>query len=323
MDEPVKPPALRPGSTIIVLAPASPVEEARLKLGCDELTRLGYRPRYDAQTLASAGYFAGSTRDRIAALISALTAPEPGVIFCARGGYGSNYLLDHAEYDIRPHPERVNVYDFLLPRILLGYSDITSLQIFYWQTSGWVTFYGPMVASGFDAGAGAPGGYDSASFLRALTETEKGWSLDMQGEALSPGEADGVLLGGCLTMVELTIGTFWELDTKGSILLLEDRGMKPYQVDRALMHLKQAGKFDGVRGIILGEFPESAPPVEGGPSVHEVCRRILGELGMPVVWGAPVGHTPRPMLTVPLGVRARLRAAGSGQLDILEPSVTA
>ncbi len=292
-------------------------------MGCEELTRLGYLPRYEAQTLASSGYFAGSTAERVAALISALTAPEPSVIFCARGGYGSNYLLDHTEYDVRPHTERVNVYDFLLPRILLGYSDISSLQIFYWQTSGWVTFYGPMVAAGFDAGAGAPGGYDRASLLRALTETETGWSLDLRGESMLGGEAEGVVLGGCLTLVETSIGTFWELDPKGAILLLEDRGMKPYQVDRALMHLKQAGKLEGVRGIILGEFPESEPPVAGGPTVREVCRRILGELGVPVVWGAPIGHTPRPMLTVPLGVRARLRAVGSGQLDILEPAVIA
>lgn len=292
-------------------------------MGCEELTRLGYLPRYEGQTLASSGYFAGSTAERVAALISALTAPEPSVIFCARGGYGSNYLLDHTEYDVRPHTERVNVYDFLLPRILLGHSDITSLQVFYWQTSGWVTFYGPMVAAGFDAGAGAPGGYDRASLLRALTETETGWSLDLRGESMLGGEAEGVLLGGCLTLVETSIGTFWELDPKGAILLLEDRGMKPYQVDRALMHLKQAGKLEGVRGIILGEFPESEPPVAGGPTVREVCRRILGELGVPVVWGAPIGHTPRPMLTVPLGVRARLRAVGSGQLDILEPAVIA
>jgi muramoyltetrapeptide carboxypeptidase len=96
-------------------------------------------------------------------------------------------------------------------------------------------------------------------------------------------------------------------------------------VDRVLTHLRQAGKFDGVRGIILGEFPESdvAPTAAaGGPSVPHVCKRILGALGIPVVWGARVGHTPRVMLTVPLGVRAKLRARGAGKLDILEPAVS-
>jgi muramoyltetrapeptide carboxypeptidase len=98
--------------------------------------------------------------------------------------------------------------------------------------------------------------------------------------------------------------------------------MKPYQVDRVLMHLKQAGKFEGVRGIVLGDFPDCEPPVAGSPTVREVCARILGALGVPVVVGAPIGHTARPMLTVPLGVNARLHASGEGTLEILEPAVT-
>jgi muramoyltetrapeptide carboxypeptidase len=99
--------------------------------------------------------------------------------------------------------------------------------------------------------------------------------------------------------------------------------MKPYQVDRVLMHLKQAGKFEGVRGIVLGEFLESDPVVAGAPSVREVCARILRSLGVPIVFGAPVGHTERPMLTLPLGIQARLDAEGEGTLEYLEPAVVA
>jgi muramoyltetrapeptide carboxypeptidase len=88
-----------------------------------------------------------------------------------------------------------------------------------------------------------------------------------------------------------------------------------------LTHLRQAGKLRGVRGVILGEFPECPSPPDS-PSVREVCARILGELKVPVIWGAPIGHTSRPMLTLPLGVRAKLVAKGSGQLEILEPAVT-
>ena len=124
-----------------------------------------------------------------------------------------------------------------------------------------------------------------------------------------------------MTLVEATLGTPWELDTRDSILLLEDRGMKPWQVDRALMHLKQAGKFESVRGIVLGEFPECDAPAAGGATVREVCARILGAFKVPIVYGAAVGHTPRPMLTVPLGVKARLKAQGEGELEILEPAV--
>ncbi len=316
MPEKAKPRALRPSSPIIVVALASPVDEERLRLGCAELTRLGYRPEYDSKTLSALDYFAGATADRFVRLLTALRAPDAPAIFCARGGYGSNYLLDFVK-EATP-----NLQEFSRQRILLGYSDITSLQVFCWQRFGWVTFYGPMVAAGFDAGTGAPGGYDYDSFCRALTERQSGWSLDLQGESLVSGEAEGVLLGGCLTLVQTTLGTPWELDTKGAILLLEDRAMKPYQVDRTLMHLKQSGKFNDVRGIILGEFPECDPPVEGGPTVRDVCRRILGSLGIPIVWGAPVGHTPRPILTIPLGVRVKLRATGTGRLHILEPAVS-
>jgi muramoyltetrapeptide carboxypeptidase len=205
---------------------------------------------------------------------------------------------------------------------LLGYSDITTLQIFLWQTLRWVTFYGPMVAAGLDGGAGQAHGYDHASFARALTSANSGYGLGLLGETLVPGEAEGVLLGGCMTLVEATMGTPWELRTEGAILLLEDRAMNPYQVDRVLTHLRQAGKFKGVNGIILGEFPESDPPVAGSPTVRDVCKRILGEMKIPVVWGAPVGHTPRAVLTIPLGVTARLRASDQGRLEILEASVT-
>ena len=312
MRKPTKPPALFPGCKVIVVSPASPADPARLERGCHELIRLGYEPRLETSGRDPVGYFSGSIDNRRTELVEALQVEDHGAAFCARGGYGSNYLLD--VLDLRRLSR---------PRILLGYSDITSLEILLWQKLGWVTFYGPMVAAGFDAGADVASGYDAQSFSRAMTQAESGWMLDLQGVSLNAGVAEGVLLGGCMTLVETSLGTPWELDTSGAILLLEDRGMKPYQVDRALMHLKQAGKLKNVRGIILGEFPESEPPIAGGPTVREVCQRILGELGVPLVWRAPIGHTSRPVLTLPLGVRARLCASGAGQLEILEPAVTA
>jgi muramoyltetrapeptide carboxypeptidase len=125
--------------------------------------------------------------------------------------------------------------------------------------------------------------------------------------------------------VETSLGTPWELDTRGAVLVLEDRGMKPYQVDRALMHLKQAGKFESVAGVVLGDFPECVAP-EGGETVRDVARRILEPLISPLVWGAPIGHTERAALTLPLGVRARLSvsalagANAAPKLQILEPA---
>jgi muramoyltetrapeptide carboxypeptidase len=304
----VKPPALESGSSMRIIAPASPVEEAALRKGCAEIERLGFAPKWDPRVLARQGYFAGSAEERAAKFLAAFDDAESAAVICARGGYGAGYLLEHIE------PRKLK-----LPKALIGFSDITLLQLFLWRKKRWVTFYGPMAAAGLESGADGAMGYDRESFLQALMQTSHGWTLDLCGETLVFGEATGTILGGCLTLVEVTLATPWEIQTGGTILLLEDRAMKPYQVDRALVHLRQAGKFKGVRGMVLGEFPECEPP-PGSPTVREVFERIVGPLGIPVVWGAPVGHSSRALLTIPLGVKARLVAHGSGRLEILEPA---
>jgi muramoyltetrapeptide carboxypeptidase len=306
---PRKPRALSGQTTLMPFAPASPAREESITAGLAELERLGFRTAKRAR-MAADGYFAGSVSGRFAELLAGIGSSEADGLVAIRGGYGSNYLLDGLEI---PKPES--------PKIVLGFSDLTSLQIYLWQRWRWVSFYGPMIAAGLDAGAGAAKGYDRESLLAAVGNTDGGWKVDLRGEVLAAGEAEGRILGGCLTLVETTIGTPWELDTRDAVLVLEDRGMKPWQVDRGLMHLKQAGKFEGVRGIVLGDFPECEPPVPGSPTVRELCERILGPLGVPIVFGAPVGHTLRPMLTLPLGVKARLIAKGEGVLEILEPAV--
>jgi muramoyltetrapeptide carboxypeptidase len=309
MPQSLKPPPLQAGDAVRILSVASPVDAARLHAGSEEIGKLGFRALCDEQrVLARGDFFAGSPGERGAALKEALTETNTHGIFCSRGGYGSNYLLEGLSVALAP------------PKILLGYSDLTSLQVFLWQKFRWVTFYGPMVAAGLDKGADVAQGYDRASLLHALTDSKAGWTIDLgNAEAILPGTADGTLLGGCLTLIETALGTPWELDTHGAILVLEDRGMKPWQVDRALMHLKQAGKFRGVSGILLGDFPECEGPA-GSETVQDVVRRVLGTLGFPVIWGAAIGHTPQPVLTLPLGVRARLRSEDAARLEILEPA---
>jgi len=305
-----KPKALERGARVAVFAPASAGSEAKAAAGVAELRRLGFAAEMPV-TQQSEGYFAASAEARRAEFVRLLGDKQVDGLIGLRGGYGSNYLLDGSLASAASEPKAV-----------IGFSDLSSLQIFFWQQCRWVTLYGPMVAAGFDVGAGAPGGYDEASLLNAVRKTDGGWGIPLRGEALFGGESEGRLLGGAMTMVEATFGTPWELDTRGAILILEDRGMRPYQVDRVLMHFKQAGKLDGVKGIVLGDFPECEPPVAGSPTVRDVCARILGPLGVPVVFGAPVGHTLRPMLTIPLGVNARLHAQGEGTLEILEAAVT-
>jgi len=306
---PKRPRALVKGSCVGFFAPASPAEAKAVSAGCEELRRLGFAIS-DSHARTPEAYFAGSAANRREEFVALMSDTGVDGLVALRGGYGSNYLLDESM-----------ARSLHSPKCVVGFSDLTTLQIYLWQMRGWVTIHGPMVAAGFQAGADSPRGYDKASFLQAVSETDGGWTVPLQGETLSAGEAHGRLLGGCMTLLEATIGTPWELDTRDAILILEDRAMKPYQVDRVLMHLKQAGKLAGVKGIVLGEFPECEPTVAGSPSVHDVCHRILGPLAIPMVFAAPVGHTPRPMLTLPLGVKSRLRAHGEGALEILEPAV--
>jgi muramoyltetrapeptide carboxypeptidase len=306
---PRKPKALRKGSKVAVFAPSSPAEQLDVTAGLAELRRLGYEFA-PVQLPGPEGYFAASAASRRDAFLRAARHPEIAGLIALRGGYGANYLLGA---DLATQLQE--------PKCVIGYSDLTSLQIYLWQMSGWVTFYGPMVAAALNRGADDSHGYDEDSFLQAVGNADSGWEIPLAGKSLANGVADGCLLGGCMTLLQTTLGTPWEIDTTGAILVLEDRGMRPYQIDRALMHLRQAGKFDSIRGIVLGDFPDSPPPLKNSPSVHDVCQRILAPLNIPIVFGAAIGHTQRPMLTLPLGIRARLIASGDGRLEILEPAV--
>jgi muramoyltetrapeptide carboxypeptidase len=308
---PRKPRALHKGSRLAVFSPASPAARQNILTGIAELQRLGFVVDVPAETSPDT-FFAASHAERLKEFLALATNRDIAGLFAARGGYGANYLLDaHLSAQLQE------------PKCVMGFSDLTTLQIYLYQMTGWVTFYGPMIAAGFNLGPDASSGYDLHSFQQAVQNTAGGWEVPLKGEILAPGEAEGRILGGCLTLLQATLGAPWELHTEGTLLLLEDRAMKPYQVDRALMHLIHAGKFRSVRGVFLGDFPESAPPQPGSPTVREVCERILRPLGIPVVYGAPVGHTARPILTIPLGVRAKLKASGEGTLHILEPAVLA
>lgn len=311
-EEIVKPPALVPGATVRIVATAGPVDEGRLRQGEGELSRLGYQPESSPSVLARDGYFAGTAEARARELSLALADPRASAIIGTRGGYGTGYILGTLDRIAPPQPKAI-----------IGFSDVTLLLHFAWKRWKWVTFHGPMVAAGLHCGAGAGHGYDERSFRLALTKTDAGWDVPLAGEPMVAGEAEGRVLGGCLTLLGALVGTPWEPDTNGAILLIEDLNMRPYQIDRALMHLKLAGKFRDVRGFVLGDFPGCDPPADDGPTVRQVVERILSPLGVPLVWGAPIGHTARPMLTVPVGVQARLVARDAGRLDILEPAVIA
>ncbi len=228
----VKPQALAPGGLVRAISPARPAQPAAISRGVAELERLGYRVRLASPEMKPDGYFSGSLARRAKELAAALLDDEARAIVCVRGGYGSAMLL-----------EQLQSLRLTRPKLFIGFSDVTVLHAFLWQRARWTSIYGPMVAAGFALGEDQPHGYDRASFLDAISGTRRNWSIALGGEALVRGTATGILLGGCLTLIQTTLGTPWSLDTRGAILLIEDVAMKPYQVDRALLQLPASGKI--------------------------------------------------------------------------------
>jgi muramoyltetrapeptide carboxypeptidase len=302
----LKPPPLRRGDTIGIVAPASNVKREDLELGIARLQALGYRVVLGESVYEQDLYFAGSPQARVRDLHGMFQQPDVRAILCARGGYGSNYLLPLIDVDVM----RGN------PKPLIGYSDITSLLTWISDETGLVTFHGPMAAKDF----AHEDGVELDSWFAAL-EGSASWSLDeMRG--LVNGNGDGVLYGGCLSILVASLGTPYEIQTGGTILFLEDIGTKPYQVDRMLMHLKLAGKFDGVRGIIFGQMQDCFQPGGQNYTLEEVIIRVVGELGIPVAFGLPSGHVRARNVTLPFGVRARLQTRGeSAVLTVQEAAV--
>jgi muramoyltetrapeptide carboxypeptidase len=309
----IKPPALRPGSTVGIVAPASNVKRSDLEAGCEALRRAGYRPIYSDTIFDTDLYFAGSVERRARELEEMFAREDVEAIICARGGYGANYLLEALDLEkIKAHP-----------KIFVGYSDETTLLTYIYDTLGLITFHGPMVAKDWLH----EDGVDMPSWQAALSGTaawEAPLGADSGARGLVDGVAEGILYGGCLSILVASLGTPFEIKTAGTILFLEDVAAKPFQIDRMLMQLKLAGKLDGVRGIAFGEMRDCLQTANQGYTLEEVVLRVVGELGVPVAYGVRSGHVTARNITLPIGVRTALTVRG-GQvsLKILESVVTA
>ena len=306
----VKPRALRPGDTVGIVAPASNVKKAELEAGCEALRSAGYRPFYLDSILEKDLYFAGSATRRTRELEEMFTREDVRAIVCARGGYGSNYLLEELDLEkVKGHP-----------KIFVGYSDLTSLLTYFSDAAGLVTFQGPMVAKDWSHADGV----DLASWQAAVSGATA-WDVPVGAEVrgLVEGEAEGVLYGGCLSILVASLGTPYEINTDGAILFLEDLAAKPYQIDRMLMQLKLGGLLDNVRGVVFGEMVQCVQITDQGYTLEEVVMRIVGDLGVPVAFGVRSGHVTSRNITLPFGVQARLSAAKDKiALRILESAVS-
>jgi muramoyltetrapeptide carboxypeptidase len=310
----VKPPAaLIAGDTVGIVAPASNIKRADLEAGCDALRRAGYRPFYFESIFEQDLYFAGSVNRRARELEAMFVREDVKAIVCARGGYGANYLLEALDL------ERIKAH----PKIFVGYSDLTALLTYFCDAGGLVTFHGPMAAKDW----AHDGDVDMASWQAALAGTtpwEPNLGAGSGATGLVEGAAEGILYGGCLSILAASLGTPYEIKTSGTILFMEDVAAKPYQIDRMLMQLKLAGKLEGVRGIIFGEMRDCRQAANQGYSLQDVIRRIVGSLGIPVAYGVRSGHVTAGNITLPIGVRAGLTVrAPVVSLRILEASVTA
>jgi muramoyltetrapeptide carboxypeptidase len=307
----LKPPALQPGDVVGIVAPASDLKSDLLQAGCAALRQLGYEPFYFDSILDRDLYFAGSAERRARELEEMFVRDEVRAILCARGGYGSNYLLELLNLKkIKAHP-----------KIFVGYSDITTLLTWFADAAGLITFHGPMVAKDFALGDGV----DVTSWKQAVSGISE-WSLELGADVkpLAGGSAKGTLYGGCLSMLVASLGTPYEVQTAGTILFIEDIAAKPFQIDRMLMQLKLAGKLSDVKGIIFGEMLDCRQDKNQTYTLEEVILRLVGGLGVPVAYGLRSGHVSRSNITMPLGVQAALSVGGGGvELRVLEAATVA
>jgi muramoyltetrapeptide carboxypeptidase len=306
----VKPPALRPGDTIGIVAPASNIKRAELDAGCERLRQAGYVPSYFDSILDRDLYFAGSAERRARELEEMFQRDEIRGIVCARGGYGANYLL--RELNLEKIAQT--------PKVFIGYSDVTTLLTYFADAGGFVTFHGPMATKDWAHESGV----DLTSWQAALSGATA-WDVPLNAEVtgLVDGEAQGTLYGGCLSILVASLGTPYEIKPAGTILFLEDLAAKPYQIDRMLMQLKLGGYLDEVRGIVFGEMLDCIQSPNQDYTLQQVILRIVGDLGVPVALGVRSGHVSSGNITLPFGVAARLTVhQGKVALRVLEPAVS-
>lgn len=301
------PRALREGDTIAMVVPASPVPCEPIERAIQRLEAKGFGVKTYGNLYRDHGYLAGDDTLRANELMQAFADSEVAAVFPARGGTGVTRLLDRLDYDII----RAN------PKILAGFSDMTALHSALQNKTGLVTFHSPHPKDGI-------GQVDDMSDLTARTywralladsyDGQVGYEIPLTGaeretiETMSPGVARGRIVGGNLALVSAVMGTPYEVQTSGNLLLLEDINEQPYRVDRLLSQLKLAGKLDEVAGVILGQFTDcEAPEDEASLTLEEIFADYLGDLGVPIVCNFPTGHC-RDNATLPLNVEAELNA---------------
>jgi muramoyltetrapeptide carboxypeptidase len=315
---PIKPAALGPGSTLGVVAPASPLyNRGDILRATVALERLGLRLKLGQHVRDRHGYLAGDDADRAADFMRVWCDPEVDGVLCMRGGYGSARIVDHLDMDAIA----------ARPKVFVGFSDITALHLALGRRANLVTFYGPMLGT---FASPKLSDYTRDSFLRAVRHTERSIVIqpnpdDPWVEAITGGVAEGELAGGCLTLLAGALGTRDAPVWRGKIVFLEDVEEEPWSIDAKLVQLLRAGAFEGVAGLVIAEHAgvrprEHRPAFPSTLSLEDVIDELLRPLGVPTIYNLPLGHGTH-LATLPLGVPARLDAT-AGRLEILEAGVS-
>ncbi|MGI8313885.1 S66 peptidase family protein [Halobacillus mangrovi] len=304
----ILPKRLQKGDTVGVIAPASPPNLENLEKAIPFLENLGLQVKVGPNVSKTYGYLAGTDQERLDDLHAMFTDSDVSGIICAGGGYGTGRIVSSINFDLIKSN----------PKTFWGYSDITYLHTAIRQKTGLVTFHGPMLSS--DVGKDSFEERSRAMFQQLFQpETLQYTESFSPLQTISDGEAEGELVGGNLSLLVNTMGSPYELDTKGKLLLIEDIGEEPYRVDSFLSQLKLAGKLKEAAGIVVGDFSEAEPKKrDQSLTLEDVYDYYFSRLNKPVVSGFKIGHC-QPHFAVPLGAKATL--SSSSKTLTIEPGV--
>jgi len=307
----IKPPALKSNATIGILSPSSWMNESDLKLAITVFEEKGYHLVLGKSVFLKNHTFAGTPEQRANDINNMFANPDIGAIICTRGGYGANRVLPLLDYDLI----KAN------PKIFMGYSDVTAFLTSITQKTGLVTFHGPMLSSfkkgmvdyNFDLIEKTLFGYESITIQSPR---------ELQCRVLKSGKAEGPLWGGNMCLLINRLGTPDQLNTDGTILFIEDIGEYLYAIDRMMVHMKKAGMFDNIKGLIIGELVDMKDYDEPfGKSTDEIVMDVCGDLEIPIISNFPCGHGMYHAI-MPISIPVRLDSdSQSPTLTILESPV--
>lgn len=302
----IKPPALKRGDTIGLVAPASPIYEPSVfNKMLEDVQSLGFKIKLGKHVQERNGYLAGTDIERAQDVMDMFEDPEVDGIICIRGGWGSNRMLEHLDYDL----VRRN------PKVFCGFSDITSLHMAFYTQSGLHTFHGPVGKSVWNE-------YTSMAFrqvveqgirstFRIPRDTDESFTI-------TSGKSRGKLFGGNLTVLVSMIGSDYLPSFESSILFLEDIGESVYRIDRMLTQLKLAGILDQLSGFIFGKCTDCTEG-ENSLSLAQVFKDHISPLGIPAFYGAMISHEDN-NLTLPIGIEAEMDSQNK-TIRLLESAV--